>query len=124
MVGRLFAIRYEMLVGNNYSVHAAFEQAVSSTACRSNPGLWRLYILFCARTTEFRAKAKDVFYRGMRVCPWAKELLMMAFMTELKSLMEFEELRSVYRVLSEKDLRLHVDLEDRLDEWDEQKSNR
>lgn len=40
----------------------------------------------------------------------------MAFTTDLKGLMGFEELRSLYRVLGEKELRLHVDLEDRLDE--------
>lgn len=44
--------------------------------------------------------------------------------TELKSFMGFEEMRSVYRVLGEKELRVHVDLEDRLDEWDEKKGSK
>jgi hypothetical protein len=56
--------------------------------------------------------AKDLFYRAVRACPWAKELFMMAFTTELRRLMLSGDCRSIYRVLSEKELRLHVDLED------------
>jgi hypothetical protein len=37
---------------------------------------------------------------------------MMAFTTELRSLMLSGECKSIYRVLSEKELRLHVDLEE------------
>lgn len=115
IVSRLFAIRFEMKYGNVHSTHAAFENAVSSPATRSNPGLWRLYIHFCVRTTKYRMRAKDVFFRAMRACPWSKDLMMMAFV-ELKDLMTFEELNSVYKVMGEKELRIHVDIEDRLEE--------
>jgi hypothetical protein len=104
IIGRLFAICHETRAGNKYSVHAAFEHAVSSPATRSNPGLWRLYVIFCIGTEGFQTKAKEVFYRAVRACPWAKELLTMAFTTDLKGLMGFEELRSLYRVLGEKEL--------------------
>jgi hypothetical protein len=111
-----------MRSGNVHSTHAAFESSVTSIACCSNPGLWRLYILWLAKIERtqksFRGKAKEVFYRGMRACPWAKGLYMVAFQ-EIRGSMTFEELRVVYRVLGEKELRVHVDLEDKFEEWDD-----
>jgi len=41
---------------------------------------------------------------------------------ELRELMEFGELRALYRVLMEKELRVHVDLEERFEEMDEQRA--
>jgi hypothetical protein len=77
--------------------------------------------MFCVASKDdvIRRGTQEVFYRGIRACPWAKKVYLMAF-GELKGLMDFNELRAVYRVLAEKELRVHVDLEDRLDEWDEQ----
>ncbi|KAI9738134.1 MAG: hypothetical protein M1818_005563 [Claussenomyces sp. TS43310] len=115
LTSRLFAIHHEMMHGNTHSTHAAFENAVVSPACSSNPGLWRLYVLFCVGAREYRARAKDVFYKGMRACPWAKWFYFMAF-DELADLMGLEEKRSVYRILEEKELRVHVDLEEWLEE--------
>lgn len=74
--------------------------------------------MFCAQTKQFRNQATEVFYRGLRACPWAKKVYLMAF-AELKGILGFEELRVVYKILSEKELRVHIDLEDRLEEWDE-----
>lgn len=54
----------------------------------------------------------------MRACPWAKTLYLIAF-EELRDMMSFEELKAVYRVLGEKELRVHIDLEDRLEEMDQ-----
>lgn len=115
---RLFAIRHELRIGNVHSVRSAFENAVSSTACLGNAGLWRLYVLWCAHTKEFRKSTKEVLYRGMRACPWAKKLMMTAF-SELRDVMGFEELKSVYQVMQEKELRIHVDLEDWLEDHNE-----
>jgi hypothetical protein len=115
IISRLFAIRYEMHAGNVHSTLAAFENAVSSPSCSSNPGLWRFYVLFCANTRELRHKAKDVFLRGMRSCPWAKDLMMMAF-TELERV-GAEDKIAIYKVLVEKELRIHVDVEHRIEEW-------
>ncbi|KAE8349608.1 NRDE-2, necessary for RNA interference-domain-containing protein [Aspergillus coremiiformis] len=123
-----------------HSVRAAFEKAIgdqdSSThhtntlsTARSNLSLWKLYILFELSQHDIR-RAKDVFYRGMRACPWSKELIMLAFNHLRADIvrerypsasrkgdgMSFLELRSVYNVLVEKELRIHVDIEDELDE--------
>src|SRR6202034_2902261 len=108
-----FAIRYEMHAGNVHSTLAAFENAVSTPSCGSNPGLWRFYVLFCARVKEFRRKAKDIFLRGMRACPWAKDFMMMAF-TEMNGL-GTEDKVAIYKVLVEKELRIHVDVEHRIE---------
>ena len=115
IISRLFAIRYEMHAGNVHSTLAAFENAVSTPSCGSNPGLWRFYVLFCASAKEFRRKAKDIFLRGMRACPWAKDFMMMAF-TEMNGL-GTEDKVAIYKVLVEKELRIHVDVEHRIEEW-------
>ncbi|GAB1194811.1 hypothetical protein APSETT444_004062 [Aspergillus pseudonomiae] len=124
-----------------HSVRAAFEKAIGDkdpststhhntlSTARSNLTLWKLYILFELSQHDIN-RAKDVFYRGMRACPWSKELIMLAFshlradiVRELHPSasrkgdgMNFFELRSVYNVLIEKELRVHVDIEDELDE--------
>jgi len=115
IISRLFAIRHEMHAGNVHSTLAAFENAVSNSSCRSNPSLWRFYVLFCANSREIRHKAKDIFLRGMRACPWAKDLIMMAF-TELEGLGTRDKI-AIYKVLVEKELRIHVDVEQRIEEW-------
>lgn len=125
-----------------HSVRAAFEKAIgdpssstsdknlanttATTTARSNLSLWKLYILFELSRHEIQ-RAKDVFYRGMRACPWSKELIMLAF-THLRTDvvrerygdtgqgMGFDELRWVYNVLVEKELRIHVDVEGMLDD--------
>ena len=125
-----------------HSVRAAFEKAIgdppsasdrnlastttAGTTARSNLSLWKLYILFELSRHEIQ-RAKDVFYRGMRACPWSKELIMLAF-THLRTDvvrqrygdtgqgMGFDELRWVYNVLVEKELRIHVDVEGVLDD--------
>ncbi len=118
ITSRLFAIRYEIKHGTIHSAKAAFEHAVSSPACKSSAGLWKLYILYCAQTKKFQVQAKDVWYRAIRACPWAKELYVVGFQ-ELKDLVEFKELKRTWRVMGEKDLRVHVDLEDKFEDIEE-----
>ncbi|KAI9817339.1 MAG: hypothetical protein M1826_001621 [Phylliscum demangeonii] len=54
-------------------------------------------------------------------CPWAKELYMLAF-THLTSVMDNEELRRIYEVIREKELRIRVGLEDVFERWDQKGS--
>ncbi|KAB8229802.1 uncharacterized protein BDW43DRAFT_314658 [Aspergillus alliaceus] len=125
-----------------HSIRAAFEKAIGDqdtstpthptstlSTARSNLSLWKLYILFELSLHDIK-RAKDVFYRGMRACPWSKELIMLAFSHLRADIvrerypstsrkgdgMSFFELRSVYNVLVEKELRIHVDIEDELNE--------
>ncbi|OHF00162.1 hypothetical protein CORC01_04570 [Colletotrichum orchidophilum] len=108
---RVFAIRYELQRGNVYSTQAAFERALDSRTCKSNPDLWRCYIKFSYARSQLRHKAKDVFFRGLRHCPWSKELALEAY-TTLISVMDEFELRSVFNTMSSKGLRIHVDLDE------------
>ncbi|RHZ54116.1 hypothetical protein CDV55_101701 [Aspergillus turcosus] len=126
-----------------HSVRAAFEKAIgdpahlshtgtiassTTSSARSSLTLWKLYILFELSRNEIN-RAKEVFYRAIRACPWSKELVMLAF-THLRADvvrdrykdsprkgegMGFDELRRVYNVLVEKELRIHVDIEEELD---------
>ncbi|KAJ0325823.1 hypothetical protein Brms1b_000037 [Colletotrichum noveboracense] len=108
---RMFAIRYELLKGNVHSTQAAFERALDTTACRSNPEFWRCYIKFSYARKQFRHKAKEVFFRGLRHCPWSKDLALEAYTTLINVMDEFE-LRSVFNTMTSKGLRIHVDLEE------------
>jgi hypothetical protein len=109
--GRIFAIEHELNRGNVNTTRSAFEQALSSDAAKSSVQLWISYIRFCHSHTELRARAKDVFYRALRDCPWSKDVMMEAFGTLLRD-MDSHELRSVYNTMMQKGLRVHVDLEE------------
>ncbi|KAL4734604.1 NRDE-2, necessary for RNA interference-domain-containing protein [Aspergillus similis] len=117
-----------------HSVRAAFEKAIgdqnSSSSPRTSTGrssiiVWKLYILFELSRSEI-TRAKSVFYRAMRACPWSKDILMLAFTHLREDIatrkgvngrgMSFHELRHVYNVLVEKELRIHIDIERELDE--------
>ncbi|KAL5355117.1 NRDE-2, necessary for RNA interference-domain-containing protein [Aspergillus floccosus] len=144
ITSHLFSIYTEMVrpvyAGSTaHSVRAAFEKAIDDhdpsaqhntlSTAGSSLSLWKLYILFELSHHNIQ-RAKDVFYRGMRACPWSKELIMLAFShlrtdvvenchpasSRLGDGMRFDELRRVYNVLVEKELRIHVDIEDQLDE--------
>ncbi|KAK2004821.1 DUF1740-domain-containing protein [Colletotrichum falcatum] len=108
---RIFAVRYELQKGNVHSTQAAFERALDTPACRSNPDIWRCYIKFSYARKQFRAKAKDAFFRGLRHCPWSKDLALEAY-TTLINVMDDFELRSVFNTISSKGLRVHVDLDE------------
>ncbi|KAI5291137.1 hypothetical protein KEM54_006168 [Ascosphaera aggregata] len=135
LIPHLYAIVSEVHRGVSagstiHSVRAAFESAVSSeSATRSSASLWKLYILFECKVAQGQ-KARDVFFRSIRACPWAKELVLLAFREEVlrdaiagaggggvpgtggegSERTRREQLRKVWNVLVEKELRVHVDL--------------
>lgn len=125
IIGWYFSIWTELHRGidmgsNSHSVRATFEKAVESQSGKSNAALWKLYLLFEHRQGELQ-RAKNVFYRGMRGCPWAKEVYMLAF-THLRDVLSFDGLRKIYYVLGEKELRVHMDLEDAFEAYDERRA--
>ncbi|KAL7626957.1 hypothetical protein AAE478_003732 [Parahypoxylon ruwenzoriense] len=113
---RVFAIQYESRTGNVHSTRAAFEHALESDACRNHPDLWISYIRFCHERKELRSKAKSVFYRALQSCPWSKDVFMEAFTTLVRD-MDSSELKSVYNMLCEKGLRVHVEMEEFVEKW-------
>lgn len=122
--------------GNVHYVRAAFERAVGEqsvllrhahgknevqssgddSAC-SNITVWKLYILFELDRAQDTKAAKVVFYRALRACPWSKELVMLAFeRLGEEDVLGFDELRGMYNILNEKELRLHVSIANELEE--------
>lgn len=98
-----------LLAGSNSNtIRNTFEKAVNDHAAAHCVGLWKLYVLFEKSRGESK-KARAVWWRGVQACPWAKALWMMAFQ-ELRDEMSTEELRGLYEMMVEKELRLHVDL--------------
>ena len=117
LIPLLFSIYTELHRGvfagsTTNSARAAFETAVASESGRCSAAVWKLYVLFELRLGD-KHRAKDVFYRSMRACPWAKELVLQAFKERgLRDNMDMNELRKIWNVLAEKELRIHVDLEE------------
>ena len=76
--------------------------------------MWKLYFLFeCEKGGLQRASA--VFYRAVRACPWVKELYLLAF-ERLGKEMSIAELKSVYEMVVERELRVFVSLEEAFEE--------
>ncbi|KAI1742130.1 DUF1740-domain-containing protein [Xylaria scruposa] len=113
----VFAIAHELRTGNAHSARAAFERALSSTVCAHHVGLWIAYVRFCHARKELRARfAKAVFYRAVQACPWSKDVFMEAFGTLVRE-MDSAELKSVYSTMCEKGLRVHVDMDEFVENW-------
>ncbi|KAK2608795.1 hypothetical protein QQS21_002652 [Conoideocrella luteorostrata] len=123
ITSRIFSIQHEMSRGNTNTTQAAFEHALSSDICKFNAGLWGSYIHFCFVNKELRPNAKDVFYRALRHCPWSKEIMIEAFSTLIHD-MKSDDLRSVYNTMTSKGLRVHLDLEEWVEDWKKKRERR
>ena len=115
VTSHFFAIYTELHRGptfgsNSSTIRSTFERAVESESGANCAGLWKLYFLFEHSRRENR-RAKAVFWRGVRACPWVKELHLLAF-EYLRDVLEDSELRGIYELMEEKGLRVHVGLED------------
>lgn len=83
VVPHFFAIYSELhravTFGSNIStIRSTFERAVQSDSGAHCAGLWKLYFLFEHSRYEAE-RARTVFWRGLKACPWAKDLYMLAF---------------------------------------------
>ncbi|KAG0637046.1 NRDE-2, necessary for RNA interference-domain-containing protein [Tuber brumale] len=130
ILGYGFAIWTEMrMIGaggryNPHAVRALFEQAVETDRTKYNFSLWMIYVEFEIQERELK-RAKEVLFRGIRNCPWSKDLVLLAFQ-RLRTVLTYEEMRKLLSIVSsEKELRVHdtTELEDYIDELtDEQRS--
>ncbi|KAJ5503861.1 Tetratricopeptide-like helical [Penicillium fimorum] len=89
-----------MLGSTPHSIRAAFERAIgddgvipigrtptrkspfelaSSTSAQSNLTIWRLYILYELYAEYDVGRARQIYFRALRSCPWSKELYLLAF---------------------------------------------
>ena len=117
IISHFFAVYTELrrsvtLGSSNNAIRATFERAVREDSIGAHSaGLWKLYFLF-ERETGGGKKAREVFWRGIRACPWAKELYLLAFDGEGEMPMAETELRGVVEMMEEKELRFHKRIED------------
>ena len=109
-----------------HSIRAAFERAVAPGAAGTHSmAIWQWYLhwelsVSTGKDTTTLSRPQDIFYRGMRACPWAKEFYMLAFTeTRLRDAIGFSGLRRIYETMVEKGLRIHVDLSEVLEDWDD-----
>jgi hypothetical protein len=135
LIPPIFAIWSEMARpsyagSTRHSIRAAFERAVEAAA--PSLAIWKWYLQWelSMSTSVSEASDKDstrrrmsrvreVFYRGMRACPWAKEFYILAFTeSKLRDAIGFRGLRSIYETMVEKGIRIHVDLGEVLEERD------
>lgn len=122
VMSHFFAVHTEInrsvtLGSNAHTVRGTFERGVGSNCGAHSAGLWKLYFLFEISKNELK-KAKSVFYRGVKACPWAKELYMIAF-EYLRTVMDESELTGLYELMVERELRIHLGLEEIIDKRDE-----
>jgi len=125
----------------SHSIRAAFETALlsptsdissSSSSCPHNPTLWKLYLLWelhvASKSTinptnpppsnnhpphpAAMAKAITVLHRGIRACPWSKDLVLLAFrVRELSEALPLAELAALYEGLGGRGLRVCGEIE-------------
>ncbi|KAJ5544530.1 hypothetical protein N7461_006834 [Penicillium sp. DV-2018c] len=65
-------------VGKTPAPRHRFE-LISSTSAQNNITIWKLYVLWEAHIERNYTRAREVLFRALRACPWAKELYMLAF---------------------------------------------
>lgn len=113
----LFAIHTEVnrsvgLGSNDNAIRATFERAVDSRSGMHCAGIWKMYFLFEYSKRNLK-KATTVFHRSIKACPWVKELYLLPFdyLRDGPGAMREADLRGVYDLMVEKELRVHVDLE-------------
>ncbi|ORY13400.1 NRDE-2, necessary for RNA interference-domain-containing protein [Clohesyomyces aquaticus] len=135
-----FAINFEMrrseVSGSTgHSVRATFKRAEEDIGAYC-PGLWKSHVIFELEQVgkekrrlmgrprrdgkkskrevlveEVEKRVKDTFFQGLTHLPWCKDYMMLAF-THLRGFLTDEELRKMYHVLVEKELRVYVELEE------------
>ncbi|KAJ5161399.1 DUF1740-domain-containing protein [Penicillium capsulatum] len=113
---------YDNLTGARSAVQNV-RHHFSAESARSNLTVWKFYILWELYHARSLEAAKKVFFRAIQACPWSKDLVMMAFeylRDELPSLPAGDvakhgfkgvELRQLYRLMEQRDLRVFVDMD-------------
>jgi hypothetical protein len=120
LVPHFFALYAELqrpavMGANTHSVRAAFERLVGSGPGRASAAAWKAFVVWEAGTAGgggkgSGARVRDVWWRGVRACPWAKELWMLAF-RYLREELGTDGLRGVWEMMGEREIRVGVGLE-------------
>ncbi|KAI8051900.1 NRDE-2, necessary for RNA interference-domain-containing protein [Gilbertella persicaria] len=92
------------------SVRNHFEKAVQHT--RSSILLWKYYIEFEMKQNDIQ-RAKTLFYRSIRECPWSKELYLLGIQMFEKTMTEKEK-NELISLMMEKEIRIRIEIEEDL----------
>ncbi|KAL8907554.1 MAG: hypothetical protein Q9207_001363 [Kuettlingeria erythrocarpa] len=98
---------------NLHAVRGTFERALrTEAAAGNNAGLWKWYLDFEHGNGDVK-RARGVFYRAVRACPWVKELYMLAIERfgddgGGRAGMGEDELKGVREMMVERELRIRV----------------
>ncbi|KAI9489261.1 NRDE-2, necessary for RNA interference-domain-containing protein [Zychaea mexicana] len=111
----LSSIRTELHYHEPYDVNqvrSLFESSIEKTNTRSSILLWKLYIEHEIQCGEL-VRAKSLFYRAIRACPWSKEICLLGIRLLSRQLSE-KELHEIVSLMMEKEIRLRQPIDDRL----------
>jgi hypothetical protein len=91
---------------SNYNIHhvrALLERAIDNEIAKRSCSIWYLAIHYEIHHQDL-SKAKRLFYRGIRECPWAKDLYLIPFIY-LRKEFSIEELNDIVQLMEEKEIR-------------------
>lgn len=122
----------------SHSIRALYKRATAHGALSAHsPALWDMYMHFElqqwrkertlrpnkrprrdgkknkweTRVEEAEDRVRETFYQGLKMLPWCKDFVMGAF-TDAIDLFSEEELWRLYRVMTEKELRVYTELDE------------
>ncbi|KAK3844755.1 MAG: NRDE-2, necessary for RNA interference-domain-containing protein [Linnemannia gamsii] len=70
--------------------------------------------MFTDQDLETSPKVKQLLMRALNDCPWYKDLYLLAFEPRMKALFSLNELDQLYQTILEKEIRVRVEIPDRL----------
>ncbi|KAK4511241.1 uncharacterized protein ATC70_012455 [Mucor velutinosus] len=94
------------------SVRDYFERSTQDTRTRSSILLWKCYIQF-ELMQDNTQKARSLFYRSVRECPWSKELYMLG-VKSFGANMDEKEANELISLMMEKEIRLRIPIDDEM----------
>ncbi|RUS31601.1 hypothetical protein BC938DRAFT_477469, partial [Jimgerdemannia flammicorona] len=106
----LYAELHHHLPYNVHLVRSLFDRALECHRSRCSVALWKLYIQFEIIQNNL-GKAKTLFFRAIRECPWAKELYLLAF-RNIQHELSAKEQDEVFSLILEKELRIRTPVEE------------
>ncbi|KAJ3044013.1 hypothetical protein HDV00_003542 [Rhizophlyctis rosea] len=93
---------------NMHIVRSLFERALECATTKHSIIVWHLYVELEVREGNLM-KAKALFFRAIRECPWSKELYLLPFKL-LREVFDDDELVDIHALMEEKELRLRKPL--------------
>ncbi|KAJ3299178.1 hypothetical protein HK104_009782 [Borealophlyctis nickersoniae] len=94
---------------NVHFVRSLFDRALECDSARHSTSVWYLYIQFEIREGNL-PKAKALFFRAIRECPWCKDIYMIPFRA-LRAAFDDDELTDILSLMEEKELRIRRNLQ-------------